>query len=47
MLERIAPDRVEEWLIELNAPATGRDPDQVSEAVIDEEMALFAAFAKE
>lgn len=43
MLERIDPEKAEAWVQELNEPFTGagRDPDSVSQDVIDQEMALF------
>lgn len=43
MAERVDPDKVDAWVQELNEPFTGagRDPDNVSQDVIDQEMALF------
>lgn len=45
-LRHIDPERIDEWLRDLTAdPRTGRDPDAVDSSVIDEEMAMFAAFS--
>lgn len=44
-MRHVDPDRLENWLRDLNTPTTrvGRDPDLVPETVAKDEMAAFFA----
>jgi hypothetical protein len=47
VIEHIDPEKVEQWLAELDSPLPGTEPDKVSASTVQDEMDAFNAFSIE